>query len=178
MTVAATLDLPSHQQQLLNHIHRGDVTSGSRAVQVLADSGADPGDLIALGRDRLVRIHHFDIDVDLDAVEADPGVLATYDIRVLPTDAGIRWVVDNPANSLLTYLAGSATGKAALLELKQNTNCEEGDGNILDKLRGACLIEVRDEAGRDVRRIRLHIAYSDRWLISITRTGRRRVGQS
>jgi hypothetical protein len=175
MTVATTLDLPGVQWQLLNRIrHAGE---NGVAVQLLADAGADPGDLLALGRGRLIRVHHSDLPLDLDAIEADPGILSSYDIRVALTPAGIRWVDTHPGNSLLIYLARTASGKATLLECKQNTNCEEAEGNLLDKLRSSCLVEVRDAAGRDIGRLRMHLAYSDRWIVHITAAGRRRVAQ-
>lgn len=180
MTAATTLNLPDAESRLLNLIYLGRRTTddGLAAKAALTEGEADVHDLLALGRDRLVRIHCRDLDVDLDAIEADPGVLDAFPIQVLPRPAGIRWVTDNPANSLLVYLAGTATGRASLAELKRHTNCEDADENLLVWLRDDGLIEVRDESGRDVRRLRLHIGYSDRWLISITRAGRRRVGHA
>jgi hypothetical protein len=177
---ANALNLPAAESRLLNLIYLGRRTTddGLTATAALADAEADVHDLLAVARDRLVRVHCRDLDVDLDAIEADPGLLSSFPIKVLPRRAGIRWVTDNPANSLLVYLAGTKTGQATLLDLKRHTNCEDAEENLLAWLRDDGLITVRDEAGRDIRRIRLHIAYSDRWLISITRAGRRRVGQN
>jgi hypothetical protein len=177
MTITTAMDLSPTEARLLNMIYRGDVNDGSNAVAVTAQAGAAVGDLVELGRERLVRIHSDGLDVDLDAIEADPGILNAFPVRVLPTGTGMRWVVDNPANSLLTHLAGSGTGQATLGNLKTHTNCEAAEGNLLGDLRDNGMIEILDVGGRDVRRLRVRLAYNDSWLIRITRAGRRRVGQ-
>jgi hypothetical protein len=172
------MDLFDAEARLLNHIHRGNVGKGSHAATVIARAEGTANDLASLVRERLVRVHFNNVDVDPDAIEADPGMLAAFPIHTLPTSAGARWVRENPGNSVLTYLANTGSGHATLLELKRHTRCEDADHNLLVRLVDDGLIEVRDEAGRDIRRIRLRLAYSDRWLIHVTRAGRRRAGQN
>jgi hypothetical protein len=162
------------QWRLLNLIYRGDVVAGSNAAAVLARVDVATADLCALVRARLVRIHMCGVDVDPDAIEADPGTLSAYDIRTLPTAAGVNWVVSNPENQVLVWLAGGHRGRTTIDDLKVNTDIEmAGD---LSAMRDAGLIDILHENGRPVGRLRLKLSHSGHLRVNVTAKGRRLAG--
>ena len=174
MTTTTATSLSHPQWRLLNLIHRGDVVSGSKAFAVLARADVDTADLCALVQARLVRIHVQGLDVDPDAVEADPGVLTAYDIRTLPTAAGVNWVVSTPENQVLVYLSGGHRGRVTIDDLKVNTDIELGGD--LSAMRDTGLIEILHENGRPVGRLRLKLSHSGHLRVNVTAKGRRLAG--
>jgi hypothetical protein len=173
VSVSTATSLPSAQWRLINEIGQaspGGVPPGG-ALRVAV---ADRDDLVALMRAGLVSVELAGARLAPERVEWGLE-LDTSTVRTQTTDAGASWVKENPANSVLVYLAGLPRGQASVATLKANTTCENGAD--LNALRDAGLIEIRDEGGRQPSRARVCVGYSDRWLVCITHPGRRLVGR-
>lgn len=98
MAASTVTALPHSQWMLMNRLTS---RTGRPATPMLARCDATVDDLVALAERELIVGKVHDGDVDLGLLAHDRGALAAFDIQLLLSAAGVRWVEKNPSNQAL-----------------------------------------------------------------------------